>query len=264
LTRFDFTRILQAGAFVCASLATPVFAADVNGTASYIVSLSGLNVATIDVNLTDDGKHYGMDLKANVAGLGQLVASGSATANSAGLSSGNRLVSQKFDLSTKAKGETFSVNVSYAKGNVASFKVEPPLVNNINRVPIERSHLTGVNDMLASFVVKGGALDKSLCSRKMAIFTGVERFNIAMSYAKDDVATSARTGYQGPVILCNIRYTPVSGHFTTSEMTTFLADSDRILMWYAPMGETGFYVPYRVMLTTSVGDLSMVLTKLTY
>jgi hypothetical protein len=264
LARFNFSRFLQAGAFLCASLATPALAADVNGTASYIVSLSGLNIATINVDLTDDGKRYALDLKANVSGLGQLVASGSATASSAGLSSGRSLVSQKFDLSTKANRETFSVDVSYARGNVASFKVEPPLVNNIDRVPIERSHLTGVNDMLASFVVKGGALDKSLCGRKMAIFTGVERFNVAMSYAKDDVATSARTGYQGPVVLCNIRYTPVSGHFTTSEMTSFLAESDRILIWYAPMGDTGFHVPYRILLTTSVGDLSMVLTKLTY
>jgi hypothetical protein len=96
----------------------------------------------------------------------------------------------------------------------------------------------------------------------MQIFTGLERFNVAMRFAKEDVATSKRTGYQGPVILCNIRYTPVSGHFTTSEITNFLADSDRILIWYAPLGAPGYFIPYRVLLTTSVGDLSMVLTEL--
>ena len=245
-------------------MAPPALAADVNGTASYVVSLSGINIATLSVDLKDDGKRYSMDLNATVAGLGQMVASGTASVKSSGTSTGKKLTSQEFDLVTVANREKFSVDISYSGGNVASFKVDPPLVNNIDRVPIERSHLTGANDMLAAFVFKGGTLDKSLCSRKSGVFTGVERFNIAMSYAKDDVATSPRTGYQGPVILCNIRYTPVSGHFTTSEMTNYLADSDRILIWYAPMGDTGFFVPYRVLLTTSVGDLSMVLTKLTY
>ena len=84
-----------------------------------------------------------------------------------------------------------------------------------------------------------------------------------MGFARADEATSKRTGYQGPVILCNIRYTPVSGHFTTSEVTNYLADSDRILIWYAPLATPGYFIPYRVLLTTSMGDLSMVLTELT-
>jgi hypothetical protein len=83
-----------------------------------------------------------------------------------------------------------------------------------------------------------------------------------MAFAAEDEATSPRTGYQGPVILCNMDYQPVSGHFTTSEMTNYLADSDRILIWYAPLGETGYFIPYRVLLNTSVGDLSMVLTSM--
>ena len=41
-----------------------------------------------------------------------------------------------------------------------------------------------------------------------------------------------------------------------------MAESDRILIWYAPLAETGYFVPYRVLLTTSMGDLSMVLTRL--
>ena len=96
----------------------------------------------------------------------------------------------------------------------------------------------------------------------MHIFTGVERFDIAMSYLADDKATSLRTGYQGPVVQCRVKYMPVSGHFTTSEMTNYLAASDHILIWYAPMGATGYFIPYRVLITTSVGDLSMVLTSL--
>ncbi|MEO5806547.1 DUF3108 domain-containing protein [Devosia sp.] len=237
-------------------------AADVDATAKYVVTLGGLNVANISVELKDDGQKFGLDLKANVAGLANMVASGSATVSASGRSTSSTLRPEEFDLMTHANGEDFSVDVSYAGGDVSAFKVDPPLVDNYNRVPIERRHLTDVTDMLSSFVFKGGKLDKTLCQHKMQIFTGVERFNIGLTYTSADEATSPRTGYQGPVILCNIKYTPVSGHFTTSEMTTYLADSDRILIWYAPLGETGYFIPYRLLLTTSVGDLSMVLTQM--
>lgn len=237
----------------------PALGAEVNATASYVVTVGGINVAAVNVDLTDDGSHYALDLKANVAGLGSLVASGTASVKASGQSN-TPLRSQQFDLQTKASGETFTVDVSYAGGNVSAFRVDPPLLDNYNRVPIERSHLTNVGDVLSAFVIKGGTLDKSLCRRKLQIFTGVERFNIVMAFAAEDDATSPRTGYQGPVILCNMDYQPVSGHFTTSEMTNYLADSDRILIWYAPMGDTGYFIPYRVLLTTSMGDLSMVLT----
>jgi hypothetical protein len=154
------------------------------------------------------------------------------------------------------------VRIEYARGDVTAFVVTPPLLNNIDRVPLERKHLRGVNDMVAAFILRSKALDRSVCERRMQVFTGLERFDIRMSYSADDMATSPRTGYQGPVVLCKIRYIPVSGHFTTSEITTFLAGSDRILIWYAPLGETGYLIPYRVLISTSMGDLSMVLTAM--
>jgi hypothetical protein len=260
--RSKFPKLLQAGVLATLLSTAPVLAGDVVGTANYVVTLSGVNIADVAVKLNDDGRNYSLDLDAKVAGLGQLVASGTANVAVSGASSPNRLSSEKFALKTVARGETFSINIQYAHGNVSSFVVEPPIINNIDRVPIERSQLTGVGDMLSAFVIKGGALDKSLCDRKMQIFTGVERFTIGMRFNANDTATSPRTGYQGPVVLCQLRYIPISGHFTTSEMTTYLANSDHILIWYAPMGQTGYFIPYRVLLSTSVGDLSMVLTSL--
>ena len=237
-------------------------AADVDADAGYVVSLGGINVANVHVKLTDSERHYAIALDAKVSGLGSLVASGTASADSTGISSSNSLGSEKFDLLTKAHDEEFSIDIQYARGDVTAFVVNPPLTNDINRIPIERSQLTGVEDMLAAFILKGGVLDKSLCDRKMRIFTGVERFDIAMSYLADDKATSLRTGYQGPVVQCKIKYMPISGHFTTSEMTNYLAASDHILIWYAPMAATSYFIPYRVLIATSVGDLSMVLTTL--
>jgi hypothetical protein len=131
-------------------------------------------------------------------------------------------------------------------------------------VAIERKQLVGnINDMAAAFILKGGKLDASLCNRQMQIFTGTERFNLKLSYAKDDEATSKRTGYQGPVVLCNVRYSPISGHYTSSEVTQDLVSKERILVWYAPLATPGYFIPYRALVTTESGDLSVVLTSLT-
>lgn len=246
--------------FALGALTVPAHAAEV--IADYAVSLGNTNIASVTIGLQDDGKQYRLDANARITGMASLVASGSGKVESQGRSSETGLTSERFDLLTSSGGEDFTVLVTYAARDVQSFVINPPLVNNIDRVAIERKHLRGVNDMIAAFVLKGGALDKNLCNRKMQIFTGLERFNIAMRFTKEDEATSKKTGYQGPVILCNIRYTPVSGHFTTSEVTNYLKDSDRILIWYAPLNTPGTYIPYRVLLTTSTGDLSMVLTRL--
>jgi hypothetical protein len=252
---------LLAVVALSAGLALPANA-DTTASASYVVNLGGSIIATAKFDLTEAGGSYDLRLTANVSGLAQLVASGIAKASSVGTATPDGLRSNSFDLTTQSGGESFSDTVQYQNGNVAAFIVEPPIVNNINRVPIERSQLNGANDMMAVFVLRGGKLDKSLCAYRAHVFTGIERFDLDFSYAKDDVATSKRTGYQGPVVLCHVSYKPISGHYTTSELTKSLAQNDRILIWYAPLRDTGYFIPYRVLLTTSMGDLSLVLTAL--
>jgi hypothetical protein len=255
------SRLLPA-LFLLPLLIQPAAAASVTASAGYVVNLGGSIIANATFDLTQSDSSYNLKLSANVSGFAQLVASGTLKASSTGTVTAGGLQSQSFDLTTKSSGDTFSDTVQYAGGTVSAFIIDPPIVNNINRVPVERSQLSGVNDMLATFILRGATLDKSLCNQRMHIFTGIERFDLNFSYAKDDVATSKRTGYQGPVVLCHIDYKPISGHYTTSELTNSLAQSDRILIWYAPLHDTGLFIPYRVLLTTSMGDLSMVLTTL--
>jgi hypothetical protein len=247
-------------ALLAVAFAAP--AAAVDATASYLLTLGGINIASADITLTDDGSRYAIDLDANVVGLGNLVAKGTARAKTAGTVSGDQLRPATFFLETVTNSEPFRVSVEYTGENATGFVVDPPLLYDYGRVPIERSHLRGVTDMLSAFLIKGGALDATLCAHNTGVFTGLERFDVRMRYVSDDIATSQRTGYQGPVILCAIKYVPVSGHFTDSEITRGLAESDRILIWYAPLADTGYVIPYRVLLTTTMGDLSMVLTRI--
>lgn len=255
-------RRLFAAPLLALALVAPVAAEELRVIARYTVTLGGTQIAQANVTLDDSGKSYSMALDARISGLAQLVASGTAKLASAGVSNGTGLKSRKFDMTTRANGEDFAVAITYADAGVDTFVVDPPIINNIDRVAIERKQLSAVNDMAAAFVLRGKALGPDICDRKLQIFTGVERFNLSMAFAKDDVATSKRTGYQGPVIACRVRYTPVSGHYTTSDVTTYLAASERILIWYAPLATPGTFIPYRALITTEAGDISIILTEL--
>lgn len=237
-------------------------AAYANGAVSYVVSLAGINFATVNADLDTRGGTFELGLDANVSGVGSLVASGTAQATATGSTKSNGLTARSFDLETRANGETFTVDVDYAGGNAEAFRIDPPVTNNIDRVAVERKHMRGVTDPMASFIIKADALTPGICDRTLEVFTGMERFNIEMSFAAEQTATSPRTGYQGPVVLCTLKYVPISGHFTTSEVTSYLANSDRILIWYAPLNDSGYMIPYRVLMGTAAGDLSMVLTQM--
>jgi hypothetical protein len=258
LTRFGAPILVTAALLALA--AAPSHAAT-TADASYVVNLGGNIIANAKFHFVDDGSAYSLSLDAKVSGVAQLVASGVAKVDSTGTVTGDGLRSNSFGLLTRSGGDEFTIRVQYQKAAVTAFVIDPPITNNIDRIPIERKQLSGVNDFLASFIRKG-SLDRGLCAYKARIFTGVERFDLDFSYARDDVATSKRTGYQGPVVLCNVKYKPIAGHYTTSEITNSLAQDDRILVWFAPLGDSGYAIPYRVLLTTSMGDLSMVLTSL--
>lgn len=237
-------------------------AGEIDARAQYVISLAGINVASVDVHFADNGSSYEVDVGANVSGVGSLVASGTASADSTGRSASGGLTAKDFSLTTKARGERFAVDVSYASGNATAFKVSPPLQTDYGRVALERKHLAGVTDPIASFILKADALTPDLCNRRLKIFTGMERYDLAMSFGAAQTATSERTGYQGPVMLCRVKYIPISGHFANSEVTDYLSKSDKILVWYAPLGDSGYFIPYRVLMATAAGDLSMVMTSL--
>ncbi|MEX0627111.1 MAG: DUF3108 domain-containing protein [Cucumibacter sp.] len=243
-------------------LPTDAAAAPFFVTGSYVITLRGINIAEAEIGFSDDGETYRVAINGTVAGVATLVASGTASLSSAGRSRPGGLLSDSFSLMTRTEVETFSLGYEARNGRVTSEMVNPPLPAEADRVPVVASHRIGINDPIAAFLLRADDLQPALCIRTLKVYTGIERYDMDLSYLANQVATSTRTGYQGPVILCSIRYRPISGHFVNSESTAYLARSERFLIWYAPLGTTGFVFPYRMIMGTAFGDLSMVLTGL--
>lgn len=262
-------RVGQAALGLLCSLGLSITTAPATATAKntdvvgkYTITLRGINIANANISLKAKNTGYDITVDASVTGLATLIASGSASIRSSGYVGGKKLVSDQFQLVTKSKGETFTIKYSANQGRVGAISIDPPLAKNASRVSIKQSHLTGVTDPMSVFVIKSAKLDKSVCERTAKVFTGIERYNLALSFAELQTATSKRTGYQGPVVLCSMKYIPVSGHFGSSQMTRYMQDNQRFLVWFAPLEGSDYLIPYRVIIGTQYGDLSMVLTSL--
>lgn len=257
-----FLSSFALGALIAFGFAAPGNAQQQGSIASYVVSIGGINVSNIDIRLGLESSGYQLDVVADVAGLAQVVAQGSGAVNSGGTITSTGLQSSRFFLETRTANERFALQTAYSGGNASVGDVTPPLVENPDRIPVNSSHRSGVNDPLAAFILRGQALDANLCNRTLRIYTGIERFDMPMTFVETTTATSTRTAYQGPVVLCAMRYVPIAGHFETSEITAYLRDSNRMLVWYMPLNDSGFFIPYRVLMGSSFGDISMVLVGL--
>lgn len=256
------TFILKA--LIFASLVAPIAAQaqDTNATARYVVTMRGTNIAEVGVNFKTSGTNFSIGIDGDVSGLASLVAAGTANIESSGKITNDGLLSEAFKLETRTNGDRFKVSFEARNADVTSFQVFPPLTENKNRVPVITKHRNGINDPVAAFLVKAESLSPDICNRTVSVFTGIERYDIDLKFAENQTATSTRTGYQGPVVLCRMSYRPISGHFTNSDTTNYMRTNQRFLIWYAPLGNSGYAIPYRILIGTAFGDLSMVLTRL--
>jgi hypothetical protein len=60
-------------------------------------------------------------------------------------------------------------------------------------------------------------------------------------------------GYDGPVVVCAVRYRPISGHRPSRAAIQYLMESRDIEVALAPIGGTRVLIPYRVTVPTVLG-----------
>ena len=200
-----------------------------------MVNLGGSIIANATFNLTETDTSYDLKLNANVSGFAQLVASGRPRPSSTGTVSADGLQSQSFDLTTHSGGEDFSdTGAVFGRQRQrlhhrpADRQQHQPRAGRAQPAQRRQRHAGDVRAARQQARQIAVRLSRPRLYRHRALRSD-------FSYAKDDVATSKRTGYQGPVVLCHVNYKPISGHYTTSELTNSLAQNDRILIWYAPL-----------------------------
>lgn len=223
--------------------------------AEYGIWLAGLPLGSAHVRSTLEGGRYRLDLDARLTGLAGLVTGGGATASASGSVTSARPIPASYAVTSSGSGESRTVRMGLAGGNVAALDVAPPIDWKPDRVPLGDIHKRGVVDPLSAVLMpalaRGPLTDPGNCNRTLPVFDGAARFNVVLSYA--GTRRVEKPGYSGPVLVCNARYVPLAGHRAEKPATKFMQENRDISVWLAPVEPARLLVPLRISIRTMIG-----------
>lgn len=224
--------------------------------ARYTASLAGIPLGSgtwvIDIN----ADQYTAVASGRTTGLVKLVSNGSGTSGSRGTLQGASIASMGYVSSTTSDKRVDEVRMLLRGGVVKEVVVVPPLEPAPDRVPVTEAHRKGVTDPMSAALMpvggKGEVVSPEACKRKLAVFDGRQRADIELVFKRMD-QVKADKGYQGPVVVCTVLYTPLAGHRPERPAIKYLIEQRDMEMWLAPIAGTRVLVPFRFSVPTPFG-----------
>ena len=221
----------------------------------YTISLAGLSLGTADLSSTFEGSKYQMQAGVKLSGLAKLLTGGKGMATASGAIVAAQPQPVGFAVTSKSSSEQRTVRMGLASGNVAAVDIDPPLEEKPDRVPVKDADKKGVVDPVSALLMpaaaSGSPTDPANCNRTIPVFDGAARFNVVLSYSATE--TVEVPGYEGPVLVCNARYVPISGHRALRPSTKFMEENKDMQVWLAPVEGTRFLLPLRIAVRTMIG-----------
>ncbi len=219
----------------------------------YRISLAGLSLGTASMNGAISPLNYQLNIGAKLQGLVGLVLSGSGAAQGSGTIAKGKPSSNGYSLSANNSSMTRTIQMAIANMSVGQVAVDPPFEEHPDRVPLSSTTKKGIVDPIGALVMpaSGNPLDPSQCNRTLPVFDSFQRFDVTLSYI--GTRNVSIRGYQGPVLMCAARYTPIAGHRPTRKQTVFMENNKEMSAWLMPVGETGVLLPFRISVKTQIG-----------
>ena len=225
--------------------------------ARYSVSLAGIPLGngTWVIDIASD--QYTAVASGRTTGLVKLVADGAGSGGSRGTIAGASMLPTTYASSSTSDKRADEVRMTLRAGAVKDVVAEPPLEPSPDRVPVTDAHRKGVVDPMSAAIIpvagKGEVLTPDACKRKIAIFDGRQRVDIDLVFKRMD-QVKAEKGYQGPVVVCTVLYTPVAGHRPERPAIKYLIAQRDMEIWLAPIAGTRVLVPFRFSVPTPFGQ----------
>jgi len=248
------SRLGLSVAAIAAALGSPAARADVLH-ATYRVSLIGLPIGAANLNADLSPTSYSIRADAKLTGLAKLFA------NAQGASAGDGAIVEghvspaTFATIAASSNMIRTIRMALAGNAVKGVDIAPPFEEKPDRVPLGPHDEQNVVDPIGAVVfpapASGPLVSPEACNRKIPIFDGYTRFDIDLTYVGERNVKAK--GYDGPVVVCAIRYVPISGHRRDRPATKFMADNKDLEVWLAPIESDHILIPFRVSARTMIG-----------
>ncbi|WP_230530383.1 DUF3108 domain-containing protein [Microvirga roseola] len=221
----------------------------------YDLSLAGLPLGTAALSSTFAKKKYQVEGSVRLSGLVRLLTGVRGEAMARGVLSEERPKPASFAVISISSSDQRRVKMGLRSGNVAEVEIDPPLEPKPDRVPVKavdkKRVVDPVSALLMPVTVSGDPTHPDNCNRSIPVFDGASRFDVVLSYAETRAAEVP--GYSGPVLVCNARYVPISGHRAQRPGTKFMMENKDMSVWLAPVEGQRVLFPLRVSVRTMIG-----------
>lgn len=259
-SRLDFRRLFHAVATVVAFATT--FAGNGNAQAQgkldarYTASLAGIAIGRGSWVLDIGDDQYTATASGATTGLLRVFAGGRGTSAARGTIVAGQPVPGTYASTISSDKKSDEVRMVIYAGAVKEYVVDPPAPPNPDRIPVTEAHRRGVVDPMTASLVRvagdGDPLSAEACQRKAAVFDGRLRYDLQLAFKRMD-NVKAEKGYQGPVVVCSLYFTPLAGYVPDRPAVNFLINSRDMEVWFAPIAGTRIVVPFRISLPTPIG-----------
>jgi hypothetical protein len=224
--------------------------------ALYRVDFNGFDIGTFEFHASVTGQSYTLKADAKLSALlGAFKWRG--ITHSAGVLAAEvpRPAAYTFDFEGTAKNG--SLKMAFRGDSVTSLAHSPPYTPSPSAVPVREAQLKGVLDPLSAVMALSRSGDENPCDRKLSIFDGKQRFDLALSFRRQEAVAEARpSGQPGVAFVCNVRYLPIAGHRMNDE-TRAMANSRDIEVSLRPVPSANLFIPHQIRIPTGAGPATL-------
>jgi Protein of unknown function (DUF3108) len=232
--------------------------------AHYEATLAGIPVGkgTWAIDIGDD--QFSAAAAGGTSGLLKAFAGGSGTGAAQGRVINGALVSTNYTASTTTSKKSEAIHMVLVNGTIREYGIDPEPPVDPDRIPVTDAHRRGVFDPMTGSMLRvpgtGDPLGPEACHTGAAIFDGRMRYDLKLDFKRMETV-KAEKGYQGPVVVCAVYFSPVAGYIPDRPVIKYLTAQRNIEIAFAPVAGTRVLVPFRMVIPTPLGTAMLEATQ---
>jgi hypothetical protein len=223
--------------------------------ADYTVTLLGIPIAHASWTVAVQQDQFTAAANGATSGLLRALSAGSGTASANGSVGAAQPKPANFALTITNNKGSDGEKIVFSGGHAKEY-LDHPQTTSPSWIPLTEAHRTGVVDPMTALLFhapgNGNPVMPEACQRKIAVFDGHMRFDLQLAFKRLD-RVRANSGYQGPVVVCSVSFSPVAGYEPGRYAIKYVAAQHDIEIWLAPVAGTRLLAPFRAYTPTPLG-----------
>lgn len=224
--------------------------------ATYTATLLGLPIGEMSWTVELQDNRFKSEAKGAISGFLRLFLDAQGEVTAHGALAGGKPVASNFALKLLAGKWSDEVRIVFSGDKAQEYVAAARANASADLVPLTDADRVGAVDPMTALLVyiagNGATAVPGTCERTVAVFDGHTRYNLRLAFERLDTVTTDR-GYQGPVVVCSVKFVPVAGYDPKHFLVTYLAAQHDTQIWLAPFAGTRLVVPYRASISTPMG-----------